>query len=120
MEMTKFLQAQDPIFKHPILSFPLTAVDRLYLQANIAKAYAIPSNTDKFLFSSTESIYVIFGNSNVADSLSLDEYDNDILDGSACMLDPGVICNVSFEDFTHVGLISGYACNVFIQRWGRI
>lgn len=116
MNMQKFLQAADPIYKNPIWAFPLTATDKLALTANIAKLYAIVANTEIILLNATRDIYVLFGDSGVVAEVP-DEYD--ILDGSSPMLNPGVICNISFTSYTHISVISGYDCIVTVQRWSR-
>jgi len=116
MSMQKFLQAADPIYKNPISSFPLTDTDKLALTADVPKLYAIPSNTEILLFQSTKDFYVLFGDSTVVVEVP-DEYD--ILDGSAPMLNPEKICNVSFSNYTHVSIISESNCAVFVQRWSR-
>jgi len=116
MNMQKFLQAADPIYKNPIWAFPLTATDKLALTANTAKLYAIPSNTEIILINSTKDIYVLFGTAAVEAEIP-DEYD--ILDGTAPMLNPGTICNLTFADYTHLSIISSSASTVTIQRWSR-
>jgi hypothetical protein len=118
-EMVKFLQAADPIYKNPILAFPLTATDRLVLEANVAKLYAIPSNTGMIQIIGTASICVLFGGSNVEATIP-DEYDEDVLDGTAPMLDPGLICGLPFGTAPgYASIISSEACTVYIQRWSR-
>jgi hypothetical protein len=116
MNMSKFLQAADPIYKNPIIAFPLTATDRLVFQSNIAKLYEIPSNTELILITSTKAVYVLFGNDSVFAELP-DEYD--VLDGSAAMLNPGLICGISFTGYTHISLISASSGELTIQRWAR-
>jgi hypothetical protein len=117
MDMKKFLQAADPTYNNPILSTQLTASDRLSLTANTAKRYAIPTGTDLILFTPSKDIWVLFGGSDVEVEVP-DEYD--VVDGSAPLLNPGLICNVSFStQLTHVSLISEQDCQVSIQRWSR-
>ena len=116
MTMQKFLQAADPIYKNPIFAFPLTDTDKLSLTANVPKLYVIPSNTEILLANATRDIYVLFGSSAVIAEIP-DEYD--ILDGSAPMLNPGVICNITFSNHTHISFVSTYDCTVTIQRWSR-
>jgi len=116
MNMTKFLQAADPIYKNPIFSFPLTATDILILAANVAKLYAIPANVELLLINSTSNIYVLFGDDTVEASVP-DEYD--VLDGSAPMLNPGLICGLSFAGLTHFSVVCAGSCVVSVQRWAR-
>lgn len=119
MEAKKFLQAADPNYKNPIISMPLTAVDSLVLEANVAKRYTLPTDTELLLLNSVANIYVLFGTSSVVAELP-DEYD-DILDGSASMLNPGLICNLATGGLglTHMSVICEEATKVNIYRWSR-
>jgi len=118
MNMQKFLQAADSVYKNPIWSSPVTAVDRITLVANTPKLYTLPANVEFILLNSIKSIYVLFGLSDVVATIP-DEYDSDILDGSSPMLNPGLICGISFTNFTSMSLISTENTIVTIQRWSR-
>jgi hypothetical protein len=118
MNMSKFLQAADPVYKNPILAFPLTAVDSILILSNEPKLYAIPSGTELIMFNATKDIYVLFGDEEVIAELPSTPGD-DVLDGTASMLNPGLICGITFSTYTHVSLISADTCYVTIQRWSR-
>ena len=114
-EMSHFIQAEDT-HKNPIFSFPITATDRLALSANVAKLYTIPANSNFILLISSADIHVLLGDAEVLASIP-DEYD--VLDGSAPILNPGVICNVAFDHHTHISIISESDCTVSVLRWRR-
>lgn len=115
MNMTKFHQAADPIYQNPIFSFPLTAVDSLILTANTAKRYTIVSNTELLLLNATKDIYVLFGDVTIEAEVP----NTDVLTGVSAMLNPGVICGISFIGATHLSIISPYDTVVTLQRWAR-
>lgn len=116
--MVQFLQAADPQYKNPILSFPITATDRIKITAGVAVRYTIPDNVDILFFNSVENLIIQFGDSSVVAEIP-DEYDSDILDGTAAMLNPGPICSIPFAGYTHASVICAVDCYVYIQRWAR-
>lgn len=117
MDMAKLEKFVDPVYNLPLDGFSVTATDAVILAQETAKRYELPTDTAFVKIDCEKDFYALFGGVTVVAARPDDiSPEDDILDGTAPVLNPSGILKVP-SDATHIGFIAPAACVVYVQRW---